>query len=132
MLADAFLKQDDITLIKRKDYIAQPKPNGYRSLHLIVSVPVFFANEKREMRAEVQIRTIAMDFWASLEHELKYHKNIPDQKRIVRDLKDCADTIHDTDLRMLRIRNRITDKKPDPSEEDLLYEKFMKLDIKVE
>ena len=132
LIADAFLKQDDITLIKRKDYIAQPKPNGYRSLHLIVSVPVFFANEKREMRAEVQIRTIAMDFWASLEHELKYHKNIPDQKRIVRDLKDCADTIHDTDLRMLRIRNRITDKKPDPSEEDLLYEKFMKLDIKVE
>lgn len=132
LIADAFLKQDDITLIKRKDYIAQPKPNGYRSLHLIVSVPVFFANEKREMRAEVQIRTIAMDFWASLEHELKYHKNIPDQKRIVRDLKDCADTIHNTDLRMLRIRNRITDKKPDPSEEDLLYEKFMKLDIKVE
>ena len=107
LIADAFLKQDDITLIKRKDYIAQPKPNGYRSLHLIVSVPVFFANEKREMRAEVQIRTIAMDFWASLDHELKYKKEIRDSEEISRELKECADVIAGTDERMLSIRKRI-------------------------
>ena len=65
-LADALTKQDDIKLIKRKDYISNPKPNGYRSLHLIVSVPIFFAESSKEVKAEVQIRTIAMDFWASL------------------------------------------------------------------
>ena len=69
-IADALLEQDDITLITRKDYIVQPKPNGYRSLHLIVEVPVFFAKFKKSMKVEVQIRTVAMDFWASLEHQL--------------------------------------------------------------
>ena len=67
MLADALLKQDDIRLLSRKDYIQHPKPNGYRSLHLIVQVPIFLAQEKRLMKVEVQLRTIAMDFWASLE-----------------------------------------------------------------
>ena len=76
-LADSFLKQDDITLIAVKDYIQNPKPSGYRSLHLIVSVPIFLQNEKRNMKVEVQLRTIAMDFWASLEHKIRYKKNLP-------------------------------------------------------
>ena len=79
MLADCLLQQDDITLIEKKDYIQNPKPSGYRSLHLIVSVPIFLKNEKRNMKVEVQLRTIAMDFWASLEHKLRYKKNIPAQ-----------------------------------------------------
>ena len=76
MLAEALLKQDDITLIEKKDYIENPKENGYRSLHLIVSTPIFLAEEKRMMRAEIQLRTIAMDFWASLEHQLKDRKSV--------------------------------------------------------
>ena len=71
-VAEAFLRQDDITLIERKDYISNPKPSGYRSLHLVVSVPVFLSDRKQEVPVEVQIRTIAMDFWASLEHRLRY------------------------------------------------------------
>ena len=69
-LAESFLKQDDITLIEKKDYIKNPKPSGYRSLHLIVKVPIFLQNTKKLVTVEVQLRTIAMDFWASLEHEI--------------------------------------------------------------
>ena len=76
-LADAFLKQDDITLLQRKDYIAEPKPNGYRSLHLIVETPIFLHDQKRMMRVEVQFRTISMDWWASLEHKIRYKKDLP-------------------------------------------------------
>ena len=68
-LADCFMRQDDITLIKMKDYIKNPKPSGYRSLHLIVAVPIFLENEKKSVKVEVQLRTIAMDFWASLEQK---------------------------------------------------------------
>ena len=78
--ADCLLQQDDIRLIEKKDYIANPKPSGYRSLHLIVEVPIFLMNEKRPMKVEVQLRTIAMDFWASLDHKLRY-KNILDQEK---------------------------------------------------
>ncbi|MDY4631801.1 MAG: GTP pyrophosphokinase family protein, partial [Dorea formicigenerans] len=77
MLADCLLNQDDITLIEKKDYIKNPKPGGYRSLHLIISVPIFLQDEKRMVTVEVQLRTIAMDFWASLEHKIRYKKNIP-------------------------------------------------------
>ena len=92
MLADCLLQQDDITLIQKKDYIQNPKPGGYRSLHLIVSVPIFLKNEKRNMKVEVQLRTIAMDFWASLEHKLRYKKKIPPQAadELAVELKDCA------------------------------------------
>ena len=76
MLADCLLNQDDIKLITKKDYIKNPKKSGYRSLHLIIEVPIFLKNEKRYMKVEVQLRTIAMDFWASLEHKLRYKKNI--------------------------------------------------------
>ena len=97
----------DIKLIKMKDYIANPKPNGYRSLHLIVEIPVFFADATRPMRVEVQIRTIAMDFWASLDHHLRYKKNVKDADSISAELKACADIIAQTDEDMLRIRKRI-------------------------
>ena len=80
MLADCLLSQDDITLLEKKDYIKNPKPGGYRSLHLIVSVPIFLQDGKRNMTVEVQLRTIAMDFWASLEHKLRYKKDIPADK----------------------------------------------------
>src|SRR5699024_10974856 len=75
MVADTLLRQDDIQLLIKKDYIENPKPNGYRSLHLIVTVPIFLANEKRRMKVEIQLRTIAMDSWASLEHQLRYKKD---------------------------------------------------------
>ena len=80
MLSDCLLQQDDVTLIEKRDYIKNPKPSGYRSLHLIVEIPIFLENEKRFMRTEVQLRTIAMDFWASLEHKLRYKKNISDEE----------------------------------------------------
>jgi len=75
-LEKALLEQDDITLIKRKDYISSPKENGYRSLHLIIAIPVFLSNQKRIMKVEVQLRTVAMDSWASLEHQLRYKKDL--------------------------------------------------------
>ena len=128
MLADALLKQDDITLIAKKDYISSPKENGYRSLHLIVAVPVFFADQKREIKVEVQIRTIAMDFWASLEHQLKYKQAIPNEAAIIADLKACADVISATDEKMLGIRQEIEVIGDKPTEEDILLEKLSRLD----
>ena len=109
-LADAFLKQDDITLLQRKDYIAAPKPNGYRSLHLIVEIPVFFSNQKKNIRVEVQIRTIAMDFWASVDHQLKYKQDIDDLENadeLSEELRNCADIIAQTDRRMQAIKDKI-------------------------
>lgn len=131
-LADALLKQDDITLIKRKDYITNPKPNGYRSLHLIVEIPVFFAEQKRKMKVEVQIRTIAMDFWASLEHQLKYKREIPNQELIVDQLKKCAELSNYTDEKMLDIRKQIEGAQDVPSQEDILFEKISRIDIKLD
>lgn len=103
-LADAFLKQDDITLIQEKDYIASPKPNGYRSLHLIVSIPIYLSSGKREMRVEVQLRTIAMDFWASLEHQLRYKKHTVFTPEMEAELLKCAKMSADLDMRMDRLR----------------------------
>lgn len=109
MLAECLLQQDDITLIERKDYIENPKPSGYRSLHLIIEVPIFLQNEKKNMKVEVQLRTIAMDFWASLEHKLRYKKDIPEEeaKQLAVELVDCADKSTELDLRMQNIRKRI-------------------------
>ena len=107
MIAEALLAQDDITLVEKKDYIKNPKPNGYRSFHMIVEVPVFFSNEKRPMRVEIQIRTVAMDFWASLEHQMKYKQDIENADKIMQELKECADTIAETDMKMLQIRESI-------------------------
>lgn len=100
-------KQDDIKLLDVKDYIKNPKENGYRSLHLIVEVPVFFSKGKQPMRVEVQIRTIAMDFWASLEHQLRYKKDVPNSEQIGAELKACAEIISDTDEKMQEIREKI-------------------------
>ena len=129
LIADALLAQDDITLLRKKDYIAEPKPNGYRSLHLIVTVPVFFADRKIDMKVEVQIRTIAMDFWASLEHQMKYKKEIPDQEAIAEELRLCAETIRLTDERMLGIRQKIEAAADTEDEEELLFEKLSRIDI---
>lgn len=104
-LVDMLARQDDITVLKVKDYISNPKPNGYRSLHLIVEVPIFLSDRKENMVAEVQFRTIAMDFWASLEHKLKYKKNIETPEEIVNELKQCADEISRLDNRMQAIHN---------------------------
>ena len=108
MLADCLLKQDDVVLVERKDYIKNPKPNGYRSYHMIIEIPVFFSDSKKPIRVEVQIRTIAMDFWASLDHQLKYKKSfIDDNGEISEDLKQCAEVIAGTDMKMLEIRKKI-------------------------
>lgn len=109
-LAHCLLQQDDVTLIERKDYIQNPKPNGYRSLHLIVEIPIFLENEKRMMKVEVQLRTIAMDFWASLEHKLRYKKGIDDMEnydQITSELKACAEMSAMLDSQMETIRNQI-------------------------
>lgn len=106
-LAEALLRQDDITLIEEKDYIKNPKPSGYRSLHLIVSVPIFLDDEKRIMKVEIQLRTIAMDCWASLEHQLRYKKNNKSTEEIEQELYDCAMLSIELDERMDKLRDTI-------------------------
>ena len=130
-IADALIRQDDIHLIRKKDYIANPKPNGYRSLHLIVSVPVFFAESKKEMKVEVQIRTIAMDFWASLEHQIKYKKDISNAEEIIGRLKNCADVIAGTDLEMQKIRRQIEKEAGTSVESETVLERLKKLDVPI-
>lgn len=112
LLADCLLQQDDVKLIQVKDYIKNPKPNGYRSLHLIIEVPIYLKDQKKNMRVEVQLRTIAMDFWASLDHKLRYNKEIPDGEANIlkRELLECAQASSDLDRRMEDIKNRIVDK----------------------
>ena len=99
-LADALLAQDDITLVAYKDYIKNPKPNGYRSLHLIVEVPIFLEKEKRKMKVEIQLRTIAMDCWASLEHQLRYKKGKHLPEMTEQELLTCAKLSMELDERM--------------------------------
>ena len=108
-LADCLLGQDDITLIEQKDYIANPKPNGYRSLHLIVEIPIFLQAGKRNMRVEIQLRTIAMDCWASLEHQLRYKKDVADTKLLSAELQRCATLSAELDARMDRLRHQLID-----------------------
>ena len=108
-LAKLLIRQDDIILLKEKDYIKNPKSNGYRSLHLIISIPIFLSNEKKYMKAEVQFRTIAMDFWASLEHKLKYKKSVDNAEEIVEQLRICADSIEVLDYQMQDIRDKINE-----------------------
>lgn len=107
MLAMALLRQDDVRLIEKKDYIAHPKENGYRSLHLIVEIPIFLHDEKKPMRVEVQLRTMAMDWWASLEHKLRYKKNLPNTEKLHRELKECAELSATLDTRMDALRQQI-------------------------
>ena len=106
-VASMLAAQDDITVLEVKDYIKNPKANGYRSYHMIVEIPVFFSERKLDMKVEVQIRTIAMDFWASLEHQMKYKKEIRDPERIAQELKECAEEISALDDRMQHLRDQI-------------------------
>ena len=106
-IAEMFTSQDDITVIEIKDYIKNPKPSGYRSYHMIIEIPVFFSNKKQNIQVEVQLRTIAMDFWASLEHTMKYKQKIENAEEIALELKECADLICEADMRMQDINNKI-------------------------
>ena len=106
-VADMLMRQDDLTLIEKKDYIQNPKPNGYRSLHLILEVPIFLSDRTQPVRIELQLRTIAMDFWASLEHQLRYKSDVEVPPQISDDLKACADVIAATDEEMQRIAKEL-------------------------
>ena len=106
-IADMIVKQDDIQVLEVKDYIKNPKPNGYRSLHMICQIPVFFSDCKELLNVEVQIRTIAMDFWASLEHDLRYKKELLVTEDLQEELRVCAETIAFTDNKMMEIRDQI-------------------------
>lgn len=110
LIANLLTSQDDIELIRTRDYIKNPKPNGYRSLHLIVTVPVFLSDRTEVVKVEVQIRTIAMDFWASLEHELLYKLIDGKTDDILKELRSCAEVIADTDIRMQSLYNVIHSK----------------------
>ena len=111
MLADCLLKQDDVVLVERKDYIKNPKPSGYRSLHLIIEIPIFLQNEKKMMKVEVQFRTIAMDFWASLEHKIYYKFEGHAPEYISRDLRACAEIVSNLDAKMLQLNEAILEEK---------------------
>ncbi len=106
-LADSLCAQDDLRLVLKKDYIQNPKENGYRSLHLVLDVPIFLLNQKKYRRVEVQFRTMAMDFWASLEHKVRYKKNVENTEKLNRELKECADMIALADERMMNIRTQL-------------------------
>ena len=106
-LVDALLKQDDIELIEKKDYIKNPKPNGYRSLHIIVGIPIFLAHEKRIMKVEIQLRTIAMDFWASLEHQLRYKKDTTFTEKMASELLECAEMSTRLDNKKDMLRKKV-------------------------
>jgi putative GTP pyrophosphokinase len=111
-IADLLASQDDITVLEIRDYIKSPKPNGYRSYHMIVEIPVFFAKGKTPIKAEIQIRTIGMDFWASLEHQLRYKKDLEEMSsydKISQALQQCAANITETDNQMQVIKDMLGD-----------------------
>lgn len=114
-VSEMLARQDDVKVLMVKDYIRCPKVNGYRSYHMIIEVPVFFSDRMERMRVEVQIRTIAMDFWASLDHQMKYKKHLDESEEISEELKECAEIIAQTDLKMQSIRRKIEDREnPSP------------------
>lgn len=108
-IVDMLCRRDDFTIIKKKDYIKHPKPSGYRSYHLIINVPVWLSTKKEYAPVEIQIRTIAMDFWASLEHQLKYKPSASITPEISEELRECAEKIADTDIQMQKIFNEINE-----------------------
>ena len=119
-IADMIAKQADITVLYVKDYIKNPKENGYKSYHMVVTIPVYLSDGKIETKVEIQIRTIAMDFWASLEHKIayKFEGHAPDY--IEAELKDCADMVHMLDAKMYSLNQAITeysDERTDNAEE---------------
>ncbi|MBS4871518.1 MAG: GTP pyrophosphokinase family protein [Peptoniphilus sp. oral taxon 375] len=117
-LADSLLKQDDIHLIEKKDYIKHPKANGYRSLHLIIEIPIYLHDTKKMMKVEIQFRTISMDCWASLEHKIRYKKGLPQSDFIEEELVECAKMSSIIDARMENLYAMATDLvQKDPKEE---------------
>ena len=118
-LAEMIGNQSDLKVLSIKDYIRNPKQSGYKSYHMLVSVPIFLSDSVVDTKVEIQIRTIAMDFWASLEHKLKYKKDIDNAEEIVGLLKTCADSIEVLDYQMQEIRDKIDSsrKNNDVSEE---------------
>ncbi len=112
-IADLLVGQDDVKLLLRRDYIKHPKESGYRSLHLVIEVPVFLADRVEHVKCEVQIRTIAMDFWACLEHELKYKRETEVSEDLLRRLKICSDAITEVDVEMQEIHREIISERTD-------------------
>ena len=106
-LAEMIGNQSDLKVLSIKDYIKNPKESGYKSYHMLVSVPIFLSDSVVDTKVEIQIRTIAMDFWASLEHQLSYKKDVPHSEEIGAELKECAEVISHTDQRMQEIREKI-------------------------
>lgn len=102
-IAELLLHQDDVTLIRKSDYIKSPKPNGYRSLHLVVQIPVYLSDRTERVPVEVQIRTEAMDLWASLEHQMRYKSSKPVSAELQDQLRECAESLSEIDVRMQRI-----------------------------
>ena len=123
-LAQALERQDDIEILEVKDYIKNPKENGYRSLHLIVSIPIFLEKEKRSMKVEVQLRTIAMDSWASLEHQLRYKKNNTFDEKMSKDLKHCADISAELDKKMNQLKQQVDVEREDVDMVEYLKQEF--------
>lgn len=128
-IADMLCSQEDITLIETKDYIEHPKPNGYRSLHLVVKIPVYFSEFRQEVIVELQIRTVGMDSWASLEHQLCYKKEYNITDEIVAELKRCADVIADNDRRMQRIASKLCLFGTDETDVSIVNEKNYYLEM---
>lgn len=112
-IADILKNQSDIRVLKVKDYIAQPKPNGYSSYHMLVAVPIYLTNEKIETKVEIQIRTIAMDFWASLEHKIYYKHEGHATEKIRKELADCAEVVAYLDKRMMAINDELKEMNRD-------------------
>ena len=108
-VADMLKRYSDLRVVKEKDYIKNPKGNGYRSYHIIFELSLDLAGTIKKVFVEVQIRTIAMDFWSSLEHEMKYKKNIKNPEIIAEELRECANQIATTDINMQSIRNMINE-----------------------
>ena len=106
-IAEMIARQSDVTVLVVKDYIKNPKPNGYKSYHMVVTIPIYLSDGPVDTKVEIQIRTIAMDFWASLEHKLKYKKNIENAEEISKELQRCAEASSQLDLRMQALRDRI-------------------------
>ncbi len=106
-VAEMLKKYHELEVVEEKDYIKNPKPNGYRSYHIIFKLSLDLAGEVKPVFVEIQIRTIAMDFWSNLEHQMKYKKDIKNQEFIAQELKRCADEIATTDINMMTIRDMI-------------------------
>ncbi len=128
---ELFLRQEDVQLLERKDYISNPKPSGYRSLHLIVTVPVFLPEGVRKTKVEIQLRTIAMDFWATLEHEIQYKKD-RNNADLLKRLEQCAQAIHQNDMEMQAIRMELDQEKQVHEDVDILMEKLRRIDVPIQ